>query len=51
MLSIAPAWRGEALSRQVPDLNIFKRTEPLPGDPKIEIDMRDKLGSVFRLHE
>ena len=51
MLSIAPAWRGEALSRQAPDVTIFKRVEPLPGDPKIEIDMRDKLGSVFRLHE
>jgi hypothetical protein len=50
--SIYPAWQRVLLADvPAPRLNIFKRTEPLPGIPKIEIDMSGTFGSSFRLHE
>jgi len=49
--SIYPAWQRVPLSAVPPGLNLFKRTQPLAGIPKIEIDMSGKFGGSFRLHE
>jgi hypothetical protein len=50
--SIYPAWQRVVLAGvSSPSLNIFKRTEPLAGSPKIEIDMSGRFGGTFRLHE
>jgi 4-amino-4-deoxy-L-arabinose transferase-like glycosyltransferase len=38
--------------QQIRWLTLFKRIQPiLQGKPKIEIDMQDRFGSTFRLHE
>jgi hypothetical protein len=50
--SLYPAWQRVALADvPSPQLNLFKRTVPLAGTPKIEIDMSGKFGGSFRLHE
>jgi hypothetical protein len=41
-------WGSVTLS-SAPDIALFKRNTPLPGVPRIEIDMREKLRTVFRL--
>jgi hypothetical protein len=50
--SIYPAWKPWAGETACPTgLNLFRRTVPLAGSPKIEVDMSGKFGGAFRLHE
>lgn len=42
-------WRNVTLPSSSRDITLFERNTPLPGSPKIEIDMREKLRTVFLL--
>jgi 4-amino-4-deoxy-L-arabinose transferase-like glycosyltransferase len=42
-------WRNVALPSSSRGIALFERNTPLPGSPKIEIDMREKLRTVFLL--
>ena len=43
-----PAWQRVGVATEA---NLFKRTEQMPGNPMIEIDMSGKFGGCFRFHE
>jgi hypothetical protein len=50
--SMSSVWQRVALAGDPSaGVDYFMRTRPLSGRPSIEIDMSDKLGSSFRLHE
>jgi hypothetical protein len=50
--STRPAWQRVWLAGDPSaGVDLFKRTEPLAGQPRIEIDMSGKFGSSFRLHD
>jgi hypothetical protein len=45
----ANTWRNVTFLSSSRDTTLFERNTPLPGSPKIEIDMREKLRTVFLL--